>query len=527
MARTVFTGGPVLTMDGTGSAEVVVVDGADIAAVGPRGLETRYPDATVVDLAGRTLVPGFIDAHADLSIAVLHPRWADLSTVRDGDTLRAALLAQAAAEPDVEWVRGVGWTDLDGGFTPTRADLDAARPRPAGLRGPLQLPPVRGLLGGPRRAGHLDDDTRPAGWGDRRGPDGRPNGLLVERAFSAAHAASIAPYRDPDRWGEHVERAGRALLADGVTCVHDAACPPSAERLYADLARGDRLHVSILTMPHAEALLSPLDRARLDGPVTGEGDRRLRVGPVKLFADGGTLPAIDGHVHGHHITMGEVFADLATEVGTVVDRGFRVAVHAIGNRGARSALDAFTAAARADGDDDHRFRLEHATLLGREQAREMATLGVVGVVQPGFVHHMGGAVDGFVLDEVTWMPFVDLAAAGVTLAASSDSPCAFAEPLLTSAGGVTRLTAKGTISSPEQSLPYETWLHAYTAGAAYAGGQEHERGRIAPGLVADLVVLDGALDARNPPTVAETWVDGVRVFGGSADRPAGAGARPR
>lgn len=115
------------------------------------------------------------------------------------------------------------------------------------------------------------------------------------------------------------------------------------------------------------------------------------------------------------------------------------------------------------------------------------------------------------------MPFADLAEAGVTLAASSDSPCAFAEPLLTSARGVTRLTAKGTVASPEQSLPYETWLRAYTAGAAYAGGQENERGRIAPGLVADLVVLDGALDAGHPPTVAETWVDGVRHFGGPGD----------
>ena len=240
-------------------------------------------------------------------------------------------------------------------------------------------------------------------------------------------------------------------------------------------------------------------------------------GFVKRGGRCGTLPAIDGHVHGHRITMGALFADLADEVATVVDRGFRVAVHAIGNRGAQSALDAFTAAARAHRDADHRFRLEHATLLGREQARAMAGLGVVGVVQPGFVHHMGGAVDGFVLDEVTWMPFADLAEAGVTLAASSDSPCAFAEPLLTSARGVTRLTAKGTVASPEQSLPYETWLRAYTAGAAYAGGQENERGRIAPGLVADLVVLDGALDAGHPPTVAETWVDGVRHFGGPGD----------
>jgi predicted amidohydrolase YtcJ len=514
VAQTIFTGGPVLTMAGPtrDPVEVVVVDAGRIAAVGPRGLVAAHPTAAVVDLQGRTLVPGFIDAHAHLSIAALHPRWADLSAVRDVEGLQAALLAQAAAEPDVEWVRGVGWTDLEDGFTPTRADLDAL-----GLDRPVCVAHYSYHQAVVSSAG-LDalgistGTPDPVGGEIGRGPDGAPNGLLVERAFSAAHAASIAPYRDPDRWADHVERFARALLADGVTGVHDAACPPSAEALYATMAHGGRLPVSILTMPHAEGLLSPLDRSRLDGPATGEGDHRLRVGPMKLFADGGTLPAIDGHVHGHHITMGCVFAGLTEEVDEVVARGFRVAVHAIGNAGAQSAIDAFAAAARRHGDDDHRFRMEHATLLGVEQTRRMASLGVVGVVQPGFVHHMGGAVEGFELDELTWMPFADLIEAGVTLAASSDSPCAFSEPLLTSARGVTRLTAKGTVASADQSVPYEAWLRAYTAGAAYAGGQEDERGRIAPGLVADLVVLEGPLDAGHPPTVAETWVSGERVY---------------
>ena len=395
MTLTVFSGGPILTMDAPGTtAGAVVIDGDRIAEVGPSGIVDRYPHAPVVDLAGRTLVPGFIDAHAQ----------------------------------------------------------------------------------------------------------------------------SIAPYRDPDRWADHVVAAGHALLADGVTCVHDAACPPSAEAMYAALARTGRLPVSIVTMPHAEGLLSPLDAPRLDGPTTGEGDHRVRVGAVKLFADGGVLPAIHGHTHGFELDMGFVFEHLTEEVARVVERGFRVAVHAIGNRGAQATLDAFEHAARAHGDGDHRFRIEHASLLGPPEVQRMRAVGAVGVVQPGFVHHMGGAVDGFTLEEATWMPFAELATTGVPIAASSDSPCAFSAPLLTSARGVTRLTSKGTVIEPAQALPYETWLHAYTAGAAFAGGQEHERGRLAPGLHADLVVLDGPLDAERPPRIAETWVDGVRVFQAS-DQP--------
>jgi predicted amidohydrolase YtcJ len=265
-------------------------------------------------------------------------------------------------------------------------------------------------------------------------------------------------------------------------------------------------------MPHAEALLSPLDASRLDGPPTGEGDARLRVGAVKLFADGGVLPAIEGTIHGHGISLGVLFDGLDEQVEQVIDRGYRVAVHALGNRGLSATLDAFAAASRGHGDEDHRFRVEHATLLNRAQADRLDQLGAVAVVQPGFVHHMGGAVDGFELDEATWMPFAELVQAGVPVAASSDSPCAFSEPLLTSARGATRRTSKDTIIGPTQSVPYETWLEAYTSGAAFAGGQEHERGRLAPGLQADLVVLDGPLDAEHPPRVVETWVAGERVF---------------
>lgn len=495
-----------------GEAEAVVINGDRVIAVGERGIVDRFPDASIVELGGRTLVPGFIDAHTHLCIAALHPRWADLGGVDNPEGLRTPLLEQAAAEPDAEWVRGVGWTDLNSGFTPTRHDLDAL-----GIDRPVIVVhysyhqcvvSTAGLdaLG----IGRTTPD--PTGGHIERGPDGEPTGLLVERAFSAGHAASMAAYRDPDRWADHIAAAASALLADGITCVHDAACPPSAEAQYMRLAREGRLPVSVLMMPHGEALLGPLDEPRLDRAPTGDGDEGLRVGAVKLFADGGVAPAIDGHVHGEPLSMGLVFEGLATQARRAIERGFRVAVHALGNVGLRAALDACQTATSAGPDDDHRFRVEHATLASRQQVERMAALGVIAVVQPGFVHHMGGAVDGFVLDDSTWMPFADLAAAGVRLAGSSDHPCAFSEPLLTAARGVTRYTSKGTVIEGDQSVPYRDWLHAYTAGAAFAGGQEYERGRLAPGLRADLVLLDGVLDAERPPSVAETWVAGEPVY---------------
>jgi hypothetical protein len=205
------------------------------------------------------------------------------------------------------------------------------------------------------------------------------------------------------------------------------------------------------------------------------------------------------------------FPDLAEHVERAVARGFRVALHAMGNAGLAAALDAFAHAVRRHPGRDHRFRIEHGTLASRAQLETMAALGAVAVVQPGFVHHMGRLVEAFPLERETWLPFGDMARAGIALAASSDDPCAFHEPLRTSAHGATRRTASGGILDLTQALPYEEWLRAYTAGAAYAGGQEAERGTITPGKRADLVVLDGALDPERPPRVVQTWVGGRRV----------------
>jgi hypothetical protein len=513
---TIFSGGPILTMDGAHSdPDLVVIEDDRIVAVGDTGLAPRYPDALIVNLEGRTLAPGFIDAHNHLCIAALHPRWADLGDARTPDVLRAALKAQADAEPDAAWVRGVGWSDIEDGFTPTRQDLDAlALDRPV-IAVHYSYHQCVVSSAGLDALGLSELSQDPPGGSLGRTDSGALNGVLYERAFSDAHERSMAAYRDPDRWGDNIVAAANGLLREGIVSVHDAACPPSAERVYRTLAREGRLPISVVLMPHGEALLGPLDAERLQGPPTGDGDKRLRVGPVKLFADGGVLPAIGGHIKGHPISLGLVFEGLEAEVRSVVEHGFGIAVHAIGNRGAEATLEAFAAAGRLRPDDEVLFRIEHATLLSRDQPRRMAELGAIAVVQPGFLHHMGGAVDGFQLDESDWMPFGDLAAAGVVIAGSSDAPCAFHEPLLTSARGVTRITSKGTLLDASQSLPYDDWLRAYTVDAARAGGQENDRGQLKPGLQADLVVLEGTLDPLRPPAVSETWVAGRRVFASS------------
>jgi len=507
-----FTGGRILSMDPQcPHPDVVVVADGRIAAVGSQDLLSAFPDAALCDLEGRALLPGFIDAHNHLCIAALHPVWADLSAVSTEEELRDALADQAAREPEARWIRGFGWNEATG-LRPDRALLDQfGFDRPV-IVAHYSLHQCVVSSCGLDELGIGSTTKDPDGGSIERDDKGRATGLLVERAWSEAHARSLADYADADRWAELVARRARVLLSDGITCVHDAACPPCAEDLYFSMAREGSLPLSVLTLPHPEALLMPLSVARLDGPTTGEGDERVRVGPIKLFADGGVTPAIDASVGGQRFQTGTRFADLGEGVLLAHSRGFRVAVHAIGNLGLAAALEAFARADRTRSTLDARFRIEHASLASTEQIRAMAELGVVGVVQPGFLHHMGQAIEQVPFDGDTWMRFGDMAREGVALAASSDDPCTFHEPLRTSSHGATRITGSGGVLDPEQSIDYVEWLRAYTAGAAWAGGQEEERGSLTPGKRADMIVLEGELDPMDPPLVKETWVAGECVF---------------
>lgn len=492
--------------------DVVVVEGGRITDVGERALLERYPHVEVHDLAGRILTPGFIDAHNHLSVAALHPRWRDVSPARTVDELLAAVREQAEAEPDAEWVRCQGWSEWDHGVFPTAADLDSL-----GLDRPVivahySLHQCVVSSAGLDALGIGRSTPDPAGGEIARGTDGAPTGFLLERAWSEAHARSLTSFCDRDRWADHIAARARVLHSEGITAVHEAACPPEAEAVLASMAAAGTLPLSVLVMPHPAAILVNEQSARLEGPRSGEGDELLRVGPIKFFADGAQMLAVDVTVAGERLRSGILMDDMADCTVRAADRGWRVAVHAMGNVALQAAIEAFTAAARRRPDDDHRFRVEHATVASSSQVRELAALGAVGVVQPVFVDHFGTITGGASLDDHTWLPFAMLAEAGVVVAGSSDDPCAPFPPLWGAAMGETRRTHAGCDVDPGESVPMEEWLRAYTMGAAYAGGQEGERGSLTPGKRADLVVLDGPLDASAPPRVAETWLAGERVF---------------
>jgi len=200
VSRVAFSGGHILTMDDRNMrADVLVVDGERIVALGEPELLRSYPDVDVVDLQGRTVGPGFIDAHSHLSIAALHPCWADVSDVAEIDDLGRRLTEHAAREPDTDWIRAAGWNELTTGVFPRRRDLDALDlDRPVvvahySLHQCVVSSRALDVLGVDRRT------PDPVGGVIGRDASGEPDGLLVERAWSEAHARSMSAYENPDR----------------------------------------------------------------------------------------------------------------------------------------------------------------------------------------------------------------------------------------------------------------------------------------------------------------------------------------
>lgn len=515
MSRLALLASRVLTMvPAAPPCQVVIVDNGRIVTTGDRHLLEQYPGIDHIDVGDRTVVPGLIDAHNHLSVAALQPLWADATDVTELDVLgRRVDAARPRTDDPGGWLRAHGWDDHR--LPLSRRELDDIEPDRPLLVAHWGLHECVVNSRGLDALGISARTPDPLGGTIGRDLHGTPDGRLVERAWSTAHRVSMRAYEEPDRWGELIANRCHTLLSEGITAVHDAACSLAAEAVYSDLARMGELPISVLTNPHPAELLSPVDAARLEGPPTGEGSEMLRVGPIKLFADGGSHPSINGSMHGHPIRSGFSFEMLEPQIQAAAKRGFGISTHVIGNAEMDTVLDNYTTIA----DRGLLLRIEHATLASDEQLDRIASLGVHAVIQPGFVPLVGPLVEGIEIDGYTWMPFRGLLDRGVSVAGSSDDPCDQSSwrPLRAMEAGVSRLLPSGNHLGADQSVDPLRWLEAYTRGAALAGQQAGERGELVPGARADLTILEGSLADAASLRVAETWVGGQRVYQRSHD----------
>ncbi|WP_245837413.1 MULTISPECIES: amidohydrolase [Methanobacterium] len=516
-----FTGGQILTMDPEKkNAEVVVIQNGRIIDVGDKSILKSYAEFELINIKGKTLIPAFIDAHNHLSWGCLLLNGINLRGILKKEDVLHKITDYARENPGNGWIIAYPWMDVQqGGDEFTKEDIDNLNlDRPVLLIHHSFHKSVANSKA--LKLAGIGKSTQDPSFGNIvKDNDGNPTGLMMEHAqFSLFRVAleSKTEINTKD-YADLIEARANELLSFGITSVQDPGVTPAAEAAYKLLHNEDRLPVSVLMMPHGEVMLDNQGFNCADKPCTGFGDERLRVGPLKLFADGGVhgFMAFAGEIGGETYEFGRVRDDFESKLIEATQHGFRVCVHSIGNAATDAVLDSFeNAVSKAPEGFEMRPRLEHLFLMSDDQIKRLASMGGCSAVQACFLEGSQGLKE-IPFKGLKWFAFRDMVQNGVVLAGSSDDPGGFMDgrdPVTSSVMGANMSDNGGNVLFPDQTLSFEKWLEMYTAGAAYAGGLEKERGMLKKGLAADLVILEGDLDQENPPVVAETWKTGRKVY---------------
>ena len=540
-ADLLFDNGPIFLGSGSRREPVAVADGR-IIAVGPAARELAGPRTEHVDLAGRLLVPGFQDSHIHAIFGGLELGRCELSALGTAAQYLAAVAEYARANPELEWITGGGWSlDAFPNGLPTAAALDTVVPdRPVFL-------PNRDHHGAwvNSRALELAGITRhtpdPADGRIERDAQGEPTGMLQEGAIGLVEA--LLPASSDEEIDAAFDRAQALLHSFGITAWQDALVgtglgQPDNFGAYLRAARSGRLTARVRGAlwwerdRGSEQIDGFLERRRIG---RAEGDGRFDPGSVKIMQDGiienGTAALNSPYVapcacSSTLSNSGLSFIDPALLRGYVTeldDAGFQVHFHALGDRAVREALDAIEAARKANGPSVHRHHLAHLQVVHPEDIARFAALDAVANIQPLWACHEPQmdelAIPVLGAERAQWQyPFKALLASGAALAAGSDWPVSSPDPIQGAHVAVNRVTpgGDGAPLTPDQRLTLAEALTAYTSGTAYLNHLDRT-GRIAPGMLADLTVLDrdpfdGPSEAIHETRVTATYVGGNSVY---------------
>ena len=508
-------------------ASALAVQGGVIQAVGAEDDLRALASAgtTVVDLAGRAVLPGLIDSH-------LHFEWYafGLQDVNaETDTLETALervRAKAATLPPGEWICGYGWNhnvwNLGGRGFPSAADLDRVAPaHPVFLQAKsghaawvnsraLEICGVTSETADPP-GGHINRSTSEAA---------APTGILLEDAIELVQRQ--IPERTAAQLADAMPLAQANAWRAGLTGVHDFDGPRSLLAWQMLRERG-QLGLRVVKQLHGWRL----DQALALGLRSGFGDDWIRLGSVKVFADGALGPRTASMIepyagepgnYGLTITDKETLHEMAVRAAA---GGLALSVHAIGDKANHDVLDVFESLRQAETPEERgrlRHRIEHVQLLHPDDLARLGRLNVIASMQP--IH----ATSDMLMADKYWGPrsagayaWRTQLQAGAVLAFGSDCPVESFNPFWGIHAAVTRRRADGSPGPegwyPGQRLTVAEALRAYTWGAAYAGLMEHRLGSLSAGKLADLIVIDRDIFACDPMDIRDTRVLGAMVGG--------------
>jgi predicted amidohydrolase YtcJ len=516
---TILHNGKVITIDaGLSIASAVAVTGDSIVAVGGEELLDEYASDNTVDLAGKVLMPGFIDSHTH--IRGRPQRHIDLTETKSIEEIKGLVRNKATELGEGEWITGYGWSEdfMAELRRPLRADLDEAAPD-----NPVLLTRAGGHSAvansvALRQAEVTPTTPQPENGVIEYGDDGELNGVIRERQDIVSR---LIPEPTDEEVRDSLIAELKRQLSLGITSLTHATgsieAYPEWEYIYGQ-HRG--------SLPRAAVQVRWIDPETMAafGKKSGDGDEHLRVGPIKIFVDGGfTGPAAytkepykgESEYRG---TLSIEPGELTRIIGELNAAGWQTGIHAIGDAAIELTVDELAAALDENPRVDHRHYLNHFTVMPSSASmQKMAEYGIAITQQPNFTYTLEGRyVDYLDGDRVEHNnPLRTPMNHGVHVAISSDIlPIG---PMVGIYAAVTRKGMSGRVFAEEEALTVMEALQGYTLYGAYLSFEEGRKGSIEPGKLADMIVLDQDILTIDPAhimdiEVVQTWLGGKMIY---------------
>jgi hypothetical protein len=511
-ADLLLSGGRIFLGLADGETDALAIAGNRVVATGEEARAAAGAATRRIDLAGRLAVPAFNDCHMHLMSIGLSLGQINLrpeAGVRAIDDVLSRVRATAAEKSPGEWVLGRGYdhAELREDRHPTADELDAAAPN-----NPVYLVRTCGHVAVANtqalRAAGIGHNTPvpPGGLIERR--DNKLTGMLAEQALRLV--AAVLPEVSDTAMVEAIERAGRHMLEQGIASVMDANVGPrrglAEVHAYEAAQRAGRLpvrtYVCLFGHPAPEGIVR---EAHAAGYTHLKGDDWLRIGPVKVFADGsagGRTAAMSAPYAGGQDTGVFVWDDATMHalLAEYHQLGYQLAIHAIGDAAIEQVLSGME---KAGASPDRRHRIEHCGFLTPDQRARMKARGILPVPQPVFIYEFGDLYVKVCGRERAWAsyPMRTWILEGHFPGASSDAPVSTTDPFKNLFTMVTRKTNKGTVLNADEAITLPQAIHALTYNGAYVSKCEERKGTLTPGMLADVAVL-----SRDP------FVDGVEAL---------------
>ena len=502
-------------------------DQGKILAVGSAAeVAAKAPGARQVDMAGRTVLPGLIDAHGHVFGLGQMLTQLDLSQTTSLQGALQAIGDYAKANPGQGWLRGRGWNQENWklGRFPTAADVDAVvSDRPVWFErvdGHAGWANSRALAA----AGITDKTPDPAGGKIMRDANGKATGVLVDAAKELV--VKVLPAQTEAEGRKVLDRALAEMARVGLTGAHDAGLGVAEDRLYRAYADQGKLTARIYGM--IGGTQGDFDVLAKNGPLKSYGKDMYALRAVKLYSDGALgsrgaalIKPYSDEPHSHGLLFYKT-AEMDAMMKKAMARGYQVNVHAIGDAGNHQILDIYQKELAATKSAAQRHRIEHAQVVTPADIVRFKTLGIIPSMQPTHATSDKNMAESRVGPErikgaYAWRSFLHQ---GSRIACGSDFPVESPNPFFGIHAAVTRQDASGQPIAgwyPNQAMSLREAFRCFTLDAAYAGHAENSLGSLEPGKWADFIVVDQDLFKVSPydihkTGVLQTWVAGKAVY---------------